>query len=116
MKRRILPILASLLFITMIPSAIGEIANSESDIRTTDLDVGRTFYRGVVLFPHYSDDNLICFVLRLFYLEITPIERSWGWLTLGWVTFEKFTGKIITGPFNIIGYIFGYFEGGLEIP
>jgi hypothetical protein len=113
MKKKILTILISLLFLTMIPSVSGINSNSE-DIEPC-LDVGRVFFRGIVFFPHYSGDDLICFVPRILYIEFTPTEQTIGWIRLGWVRFENFTGTIIIGPFNIIGYLYGIFPGGLDI-
>lgn len=121
MERKILTILVSMLFLTLIPSAIGEIANPESDVKTTDLDVGRVFLKGFVLFPHNSDGNFTFFAIRLFYIEITPTESSCGWIILKWVTIQDFNYhgrvyEILLGLFTFL-YFFGFLEeGGLEIP
>jgi len=89
----------------MISSAIGEIANPGSEVREPCLDVERTFYKGLILFPHYSDDNLTCFAISLLLIQFTPIENTYSWIRLQWITIENFIGVIKTGPFNIIGRI-----------
>jgi len=112
MRRKILAIIVSLLFLTTIPSVLG--VNSESEDTESCLDIGRVFLKGLVLFPHYSDDQLTCFAIILFYIEFTPTERSMGWIRFKWITLDHAFG-IKTGPFHIIGWLFGFFEGGLEI-
>lgn len=113
MKRKILTILVSMLFLSVIPSVIG--VDSESDDREPCLDIGRVYLKGLFLFPHYSGDDLIFFALSLFFIQFTPTERTYGWIRLQWVTLENFTGEFKTGPFHIIGWFFGFLEGGLEI-
>jgi len=76
MKNKIFAILVSMLFITMIPSAIGEITNHESDIIKPCLDIGRVFYKGLVLFPRYSDGNLTCFAIWLSINRKTPFLQN----------------------------------------
>jgi hypothetical protein len=112
MKRKILTILVSLLFLTTIPSVMG--VNSDSEDIEPCLDIGGVFLKGLVLFPRYSWESLTCFAIRLFYIEITPTERNMGWITFKWVTLENVV-NVKTGRFNIIGYINGFFVSGLKI-
>ena len=119
MKRKILTILVSMLFITIIPSVMGEIANPEPNDSEPCLDIERVCFRGLVLFPHYSDDNFTFFAVWLSYCKITPTEKNFGLILFKWV---KITGRdslyygrwyeIRLGPFMFIQL---GCSGGLEI-
>lgn len=119
MQRKILAILVSILFIATIPSAIGEIVDSESDIIKPCLDVGRTFYKGLILFPHHSDGNLTFFAVWLWYIKFTPTERECGLIILKWVTIpyrdSAYLGRFYEVGLGLFTYIFGIFQGGLEV-
>lgn len=113
MKRKLFAILISMLFISMMPSVVG--VNTELE-KEPCLDVGRIFIKGgFVFFPHYSDGDLIFFVIILSFIEITPTERNWRCLGPRWIRLENFIGNIWIGPFGILGYVFGTCMGGIEI-
>lgn len=109
MKRKILAILTSLLFVTLIPSTIGDISEIDSDIRTTNLDVGRTFCIGIGLFPHRSGNTITFFAIWLLYKEF---------LFLKWVTLKD-SSTFLAGRYiiqrDLVVFIVGIFLGGLEI-
>lgn len=109
MKTKIIAILVSILFLTVIPSAIGDIVELESDMRTTNLDVGRGFCIGVGLFPHRSGNTITFFAIWLFHKEFVFFE----WVTL------KDSSAFLAGKYTIqrdlVVFVFGFFMGGLEI-
>jgi len=116
MIRKILAILVSVLFITMIPSVLG--VTSESEDIEPCLDVERTVYRGLVLFPHYSDRNITFFAICLSYYQISPTERSSGLILFKWITVRSYSDLYPRfydiGLLGLFKYVIG-FGGGFKV-
>jgi len=101
-KKKIMGLLVCMLMMTTIPLAAG-MTETEPDAEPT-LDVGRVFLKGLLFH-------------RLFYIEITPTERTFGWVTLNHVVFRDsaYLGRMYEVGLGLFTYIFGFFLGGLEI-
>lgn len=99
-----------MLFITLIPSVIG--VNSESEDRKSSLDIGRCFCKGLLFNPPKSEPNTY-FAIWLFY----PTEEGLQLILFDWVTLKgsAYLGRMYGFCFGLFIYVFGYFEGGLEI-
>ena len=110
MRRKILAIIVSMLFLSVIPSVLG--INTESEDREPCLDIGRCFYRGLLFNPPKSEPNTY-FAIWLFY----PTEEGVQLIILDWVTLKVFgyLGRMYEFWFGLFIYVFGFFEGGLEI-
>lgn len=108
MKRKILTIIISMLFIAMIPTAIGEIANPESNDIEPCLDVGRCFLKGFGFFPQREGNEITFFVIRF----RMPNDVCW----FQWITIKDsaYSSRLYIIGKNIV-YVFGFFQGGLEI-
>jgi len=109
MERKILAILVSILFITMIPSVIG--VNSESEDREPCLDIGRYFTRGLLFDPPFNSEPNLYFAIWLFY----PTEEGVKLIILDWVTLNISLGRWYEVGLGLFIFVFGFFEGGLEI-
>lgn len=111
MIRKILAILISMLFITMIPSVIG--VNSESEDRESSLDIGRYICRGLVFDPPFNSEPDLYFAIWLFYQTEECVEL----IILDWVIIRgsAYMGRMYEVGLGLFIYIFGIFEGGLEV-
>ncbi len=110
MKKKLLAILVSMLFLTTIPSVLG--VNSESEDIEPCLDIGRYFTKGLVFNPPKSEPNTY-FAIWLWY----PTEGGMQLIILDWVTLipSSYNGRFYEITiFGLFIYIIGFFEGGLE--
>ena len=118
MKRKILAILISLLFIATIPSAIGEITNTESDFKENNLDDESVWMRGLLFRCNLVGNHKGWFAIHLvvIYNISSEPQREVYWFE--WVTFRlPYLGgmyEIGLGLFTWY-YFFGFYGGGLEI-
>lgn len=106
--KKILTIFISMLFITAIPSAIGEVISSESNDSEPCLDVGRIWLRCFGFFPQDEGNEITFLVIRF--------ERGNDVYWFQWITIQDsaYAGGIYYITNNII-FICGFFQGGLEI-
>ncbi|EMR75081.1 hypothetical protein MBGDF03_00861 [Thermoplasmatales archaeon SCGC AB-540-F20] len=114
-KKKIMGLLVCMLMMTTIPLAAG-MTETEPDAEPT-LDVGRVFLKGL-LFHRLRKGNVNhALAIRLFYIEITPTERTFGWVTLNHVVFRDsaYLGRMYEVGLGLFTYIFGFFLGGLEV-
>ncbi len=115
MKKKIIGLLVCMLMLTTIPLAAG-ITETEKESEPT-LDVGRVFLKGLLFHKLRKGNVNHAMAIRLFYIEITPTERSFGWVTLNTVIFKDsaYLGRMYEVGLGLFTYVFGFFEGGLEI-
>jgi hypothetical protein len=115
MKKKIIGLLVCMLMLTTIPLAAG-ITETEKDPEPT-LDVGRVFLKGLLFHKLRKGNVNHAMAIRLFYIEITPTERAFGWVTLNTVIFKDsdYLGRMYEVGLGLFTYVFGFFEGGLEI-
>ena len=119
MYRKLLTILVSMLFVSIIPSVVG--GNTELE-KEPCLDVGRTFWFGVVLFANYTGTHLTCYAIYLRYDRFSPTEKDSGVYIMKWISIpfrdSAYMGRmyeIRACTFGVITIIFGLFPGGLDI-
>ncbi len=114
MKKKIIGILICLLMVSTIPLAAGM---TESEPEKEPTDIGRVFLKGL-LFHRLRKGNMNhALAIRLFYIEITPTERTMGWVTLNTVWFKDsvYLGRMYEVGLGLFTYVFGFFAGGLEV-
>lgn len=113
-KRKILGVFACMLMLTTIPLAAGMI-ETEPDSEPTD--VGRVWLRGLLFRCNHIGNENHALALRLHYIEITPTERTTGVVMMNRVIFKDATynGRMYEVGLGMFTYVFGFFEGGLEI-
>ena len=104
-----------MLMLTTIPLAAG-MTESEPDSEPT-LDVGRVFIKGLLFHKLRKGNVNHAMAVRLFYIEFTPTERAIGWVTFNHVVFRDsaYLGRMYEVGLGLFTYVFGFFEGGLEI-
>jgi len=114
-KRKTTGVFACMLMLTTIPLAAGAI-ETEPDSEPT-LDVGRVFIKGLLFHKLRKGNVNHAFAIRLFYIEFTPTERTFGWVTLNTVIFKdsSYLGRMYEVGAGLFTYVLGFFEGGLEI-
>ena len=115
MKKKIIGVLICMLMMATIPLAAG-MTETEPEKEPT-LDVGRVFMKGL-LFHRLRKGNVNhALAIRLFYIEITPTERTMGWVTLNHVVFREsiYLGRMYEVGLGLFTYVFGFFAGGLEV-
>lgn len=115
MKRKIIGVFICMMMLTTIPLAAGAI-ETEPDSEPT-LDVGRVFLKGLLFHKLRKGNVNHALAIRLFYIEFTPTERAFGWVTLNTVIFKDsaYLGRMYEVGLGLFTYVFGFFEGGLEI-
>lgn len=115
MKRKIIGVFICMLMLTTIPLVAGAI-ETEPDSEPT-LDVGRVFLKGLLFHKLRKGNINHAFAIRLFYIEFTPTERTSGWVTFNTVIFKDsaYLGGMYEVSLGLFTYVFGFFEGGLEI-
>ncbi len=116
MKKKVIAILVSLLFITMIPSAIGEIADSESDFKENNLDFDRVYMRAWLFYKLRKGNHNTFFAYRLvvwYNISSEPYREAY-WFK--WVTFKDsaYIGRMYEVGLGLLTCIFGY-VGDIEI-
>ena len=116
MKKKIIGLLVCMLMLTTIPLAAGITTETEKDPEPT-LDVGRVFLKGLLFHKLRKGNVNHAMAIRLFYIEITPTERSFGWVTLNTVVFKDsaYLGRMYEVGLGLFTYVFGFFEGGLQV-
>lgn len=116
MKKKIIGLLVCMLMLTTIPLAAGITTETEPDKEPT-LDVGRVFLKGLLFHKLRKGNVNHAMAIRLFYIEFTPTERAFGWVTLNTVVFKDsaYLGRMYEVGLGLFTYVFGFFEGGLEI-
>jgi hypothetical protein len=113
MKKKILAILVSLLFVATIPSVIG--INYELDNKSS-LDIGRCFLKGLLFDLPWGNPNTY-FAIWFWY----PTEEGMqliilDWLRVPWWKDSAYLGRFYEiSIFGLFIYVFGFFEGGLEV-
>ncbi|UCD13011.1 MAG: hypothetical protein JSW60_05440 [Thermoplasmatales archaeon] len=104
-----------MLMISIIPLAAG--MTQEEPEYQPEIDVGRVFLKGLLFRCNRFGNVNHALAIRLFYLEITPTERSWGWVTFNRVSFRDslYMGRMWEVGMGLFTYVFGLYAGGLEI-
>ena len=77
---------------------------------TNDLG-GLMFFRGSGLFPHYSENNLTFFALRVLISDMTGREPTVIIYRLTWITIGYLQAKIFLNHFENLIWIFGFLYG-----
>jgi hypothetical protein len=115
MKKKIIGLLICMLMMTTIPLAAG-MTETEPEKEPT-LDVGRVFLKGLLFHKLRKGNVNHALAIRLFYIEFTPTERTMGWVTLNTVWFKDsaYLGRMYEVGLGLFTYVFGFFEGGLEV-
>ena len=110
MKLKILGILISLMILTTIPIAAGMNIDIAQQKKSTAL-LGKTYIRGIVLFPRISKDgNILLFAIRLSFKTF-----SYEGLTRGVIKLQQLQiPKNFNGFFGRF-YIYGTFIGTLNL-
>ncbi|MHA1492222.1 MAG: hypothetical protein ACTSRI_21545, partial [Promethearchaeota archaeon] len=87
--------------------------NSESEDGEPCLDVGRYFCRGLLFDPPFNSEPNLYFAIWLYY----PTEEGVQLIILDWVTlvFSAYMGRMYEVGLGLFIFVFGFFEGGLEI-
>ena len=113
-KKKMLGIFACMLLIATIPLAAGM---SESELDPEPTDIGRVWLRGLLFRCNHIGNENHALALRLHYIEITLTERTSGMVMMNRVIFKDATynGRMYEVGFGMFTYVFGFFEGGLEI-
>ena len=105
-----------MLFLTTIPSVIGEIADSESDFKENNLDFDRVYMRALLLYKLRKGNPNTFFAYRLvvWYNISSKPYREVYWFK--WVTFKDsaYLGRMYEVGLGLFTYIFG-FVGYIEI-
>lgn len=114
MKKKIIGLLVCTLMLATVPLAAG--VTQEKEIEP-ELDVGRVFLKGLIFRCNRFGNVNHGLAIRLLYIEITPTERSWGWVTFNRVTFRDslYMGRMYEVGMGLFTYVFGLYAGGLEI-
>ena len=110
MKKKILTILVSMLFITMIPSTIGDIFEPDSEDEII-------WMRGLI---HHklrkgNFNNCIAFHLVVWYNTSSGLKREVYWFEPFTFRDSAYLGRMYEIGLGLFTYVFGYFQGGLEI-
>lgn len=114
MKKKIIGLLVCTLMLATVPLAAG--VTQEKEIEP-ELDIGRVFLKGLIFRCNRFGNVNHGLAIRLLYIEITPTERSWGWVTFNRVTFRDslYMGRMYEVGMGLFTYVFGLYAGGLEI-
>jgi hypothetical protein len=115
MKKKIIGLLICMLMLTTIPLAAGMTEETEQDPETQA--IGRVFLKGLLFHKLRKGNTNHAMAIRLFYIQFTPTERTMGWVTLNTVIFKDsaYLGRMYEVGLGLFTYVFGFFEGGLEI-
>lgn len=109
MKKKILAILVSMLFISMIPSTIGDDCEPEQEDKII-------FMKGLIYHRLRKGNINTVFAIHLvvWYNTSEGIVREVYWFK--WITFRDsvYLGRMYDVCLGLFTYVFGYFEGGLE--
>ena len=105
MRRKILAILISMLFIISIPSVLG--VTSESEDIEPCLDVGRVYIYCFVFFPQYDGYNLTFFKIRFVHYDPLNPQPEVYWFK--WITIEEAHYLRIFSINKNTGYIMGFY-------
>ena len=100
------------------PKSIGLVTTSDTEPEPEpELDVGRVWLRGLLFRCNRIGNVNYAMALRLHYVELTPTERTAGIVTMNNVVFKDsaYLGRMYEVGFGMFTYVFGFFEGGLEI-
>ena len=114
MKKKIIGLLICMLMLTTIPLAAG-MTETEQDPETQD--VGRVFLKGLLFHKLRKGNTNHAMAIRLLYIQFTPTERTMGWVTLNTVVFRDsaYMGRMYEVGLGLFTYVFGFFEGGLQV-
>jgi len=114
MKKKIIGLLICMLMLTTIPLAAGM---TETEKEAEPLDVGRVFLKGLLFHKLRKGNVNHAMAIRLLYIQITPTERTMGWVTLNTVIFRDsaYMGRMYEVGLGLFTYVFGFFEGGLQV-
>ena len=115
MKKKIIGLLICMLMLTTIPLAAGMTEKTEQD--PEPLDIGRVFLKGLLFHKLRKGNTNHAMAIRLFYIQFTPTERTMGWVTLNTVIFRDsaYMGRMYEVGLGLFTYVFGFFEGGLQV-
>jgi len=115
MKKKIIGLLVCTLMLSTIPLAAG-MTDTEPEPQP-ELDIGRVFLKGLIFRCNRFGNINHGLAIRLFYIEVTPTERTWGWVTFNHVTFRDsaYAGRMYEVGLGLFTYVFGFFMGGLDI-
>ena len=125
MNKKITALLVCTLMLSTIPLAAGLSNNIAEEIEsksengespTPDI-VGRVWLRGWIFRRIKTGHISNAIAIRLHYIEFTPTERTWGVVNFQRVAFRDFLyiGRMYETPLGVIGYVFGFFKGGIDI-
>jgi hypothetical protein len=109
MKKKVIAILVSLLFIAMIPSTIGDDCEPEQEDKII-------FMRGL-LFHKLRKGNVniaIAIHLVVWYNTSEGIVREVYWFETVYFRDSAYLGRMYEVCLGLFTYVFGYFSGGLE--
>ena len=114
MKKKIIGLLICMLMLTTIPLAAG-MTETEQDPETQS--IGRVFLKGLLFHKLRKGNVNHAMAIRLFYIQFTPTERTMGWVTLNTVVFRDsaYLGRMYEVGLGLFTYVFGFFEGGLQV-
>ena len=114
MKKKIIGLLVCMLMMTTIPLAAG-MTQEEPDQQPAD--IGRVFIKGLIFRCNRFGNWNHGLAIRVFYIEFTPTERSWGWVTFNRVSFRDsaYAGRMYEVGLGMFTYVLGFFAGGIEI-
>ena len=124
MKREIFTILVSMLFLSMIPSVIGRVADFESDFKEPDSEYEWVFMRGLLFNCNRFGNHHGFFVIHLviwYYNTSSGLHREVYWfgrdVWFNRITFRDsaYLGRMYEVGLGLFTYVFGFFAGGLEI-
>lgn len=111
MKNKLLAILVSLLFLTLIPSVIGEIADSESEDEII-------WMRGLIFHKLRKGNYNKCFAIHLvvWYNTSEGLKREvYRFEHLPFIIRDSaYLGRMYEFGLGLFTYIFWFFQGGLE--
>jgi len=104
-----------MLMMATIPLVAGVTEDRESS-PSPDI-AGRVWLRGFMFRRIKSGHINNAIALRLHYIEFTPTERTWGVITMKRIAFRDFLyiGRFYETPLGVLGYVCGFFRGGLEV-
>ena len=109
MKRKILAIFVSLLFIAMIPSVIGDICEPDSENEIV-------WMRGLIFHKLRKGNFNTCLAIHLivWYNTSEGIIREVYWFEPFPFRDSAYLGRMYEVGLGLFTYIFGFFQGGLE--
>jgi len=115
-RRKILGVFACMLLLTTIPLAAGIMTETEQQ-DPEPLAIGRVFLKGLLFHKLRKGNINHALAIRLFYIQLTPTERTMGWVTFNPVIFRDsaYLGRMYEVGLGLFTYVFGFFEGGLQV-